>query len=92
MNGIYNKKSKIIIRYYGTIYFIAVIDEDESELGILDLIQNIVEVMDKMFENACELDILYYPDKMNALIDEIIVGGIVVETNLNEIYDQLKTN
>ena len=36
--GIYDKKCKIIIRYYGTLYFIAVIDEDESELGILDLI------------------------------------------------------
>lgn len=29
---------------------------------------------------------------MNALIDEIIVAGIVVETNLTEIYDTLKAN
>ena len=37
---------------FGALYFIAIIDEDESELGILDLIQNIVELMDKMFDNA----------------------------------------
>lgn len=73
------------MRYFGTLYFIAVIDEDESELGVLDLIQNIVDIMDKIFENACELDVLYHPDKMNALIDEIIVAGIVVETNIMEI-------
>lgn len=46
--------------------------------------------MDKIFENACELDILYHPDKMNALIDEIIVAGIVVETNIMEIQESIK--
>jgi AP-3 complex subunit sigma len=63
--GIYDKKCKIIIRYYGTLYFIVVIDEDESELGILDLTQNIVEVMDRIFESACEMDTLYYPEKVH---------------------------
>jgi hypothetical protein len=28
---------------------------------------------------------------MNALIDEVIVAGVVVETNLQEIYDTLKS-
>ncbi len=63
-DGIYDKKSKIIIRYYGTLYFIVVIDDDESELGILDLIQNIVEVMDKIFDTASEMDTLYFPEKV----------------------------
>ncbi|CAD8153702.1 unnamed protein product [Paramecium octaurelia] len=90
LDGIYDKKCKIVMRFFGTLYFIAVIDEDESELGVLDLIQNIVDLMDKIFENACELDVLYHPDKMNALIDEIIVAGIVVETNIMDIQDALK--
>ena len=59
-----DKKSKIIIRYYGTLYFIVVIDDDESELGILDLIQNIVEVMDKIFDTASEMDTLFFPEKV----------------------------
>lgn len=46
--------------------------------------------MDKIFENACELDMLYNPDKINALIDEMIVAGIVVETNIVDIIDALK--
>jgi AP-3 complex subunit sigma len=62
--GIYDKKYKIIIRFYGTLYFISIIDEDESELGILDLIQNIVEVMDKIFDSASEMDTMYYPEKV----------------------------
>ncbi len=36
--GIYDGHSKIVARKYATLYFILVIDEDESELGILDLI------------------------------------------------------
>ena len=46
--------------------------------------------MDKIYDNACELDMLYHPDKMNALIDEVLVAGIVVETNITEILDALK--
>lgn len=78
------------MRFLGTLYFILVIDEDESELGTLDFIQNIVDCMDKLFENACELDMLYHPDKINALIDEVIVGGVVVEINLTDILDAVK--
>jgi AP-3 complex subunit sigma len=36
--GIYDGQSKIVARKYATLFFILVIDEDESELGILDLI------------------------------------------------------
>ncbi|KAM3144260.1 AP-3 complex subunit sigma-1 [Paramecium bursaria] len=90
LDGIYDKKCKIIIQMFGALYFIAIIDEDESELGILDLIQNIVELMDKMFDNAQEIDMLHQPDRMNMLIDEVIVAGIVVEANLSELYDTIK--
>ena len=43
-----------------------------------------VDIMDKMFESACEMDIIYNPDKINAMVDEIIVAGVVVESNLTE--------
>jgi AP-3 complex subunit sigma len=31
--------TKLIYRHYATLYFIAVVDSQESELGVLDLIQ-----------------------------------------------------
>jgi hypothetical protein len=37
--GIYDNTSKIVARKYATLIFVIIIDEDESELGILDLIQ-----------------------------------------------------
>ena len=44
--------------------FVFVIDEAESELAVLDLIQVLVEVLDKSFENVCELDLIFNPDKV----------------------------
>jgi AP-3 complex subunit sigma len=41
-----------------------IIDEAESELAVLDLIQVFVEVLDKCFENVCELDLIFNPDKV----------------------------
>jgi hypothetical protein len=44
--------------------FVFVIDEAESELAVLDLIKVLVEVLDKSFENVCEMDLIFNPDKV----------------------------
>lgn len=56
---------RLIYRHYATLYFIFAVDESESELGILDLIQVFVESLDKSFENVCELDLIFHPDKVS---------------------------
>eukprot|EP01017_Pseudomicrothorax_dubius_P045728 TRINITY_DN7947_c0_g2_i2.p1 TRINITY_DN7947_c0_g2~~TRINITY_DN7947_c0_g2_i2.p1 ORF type:complete len:152 (-),score=40.40 TRINITY_DN7947_c0_g2_i2:113-568(-) len=89
-NGVYDGKSRIVFRTYASLHFIAVIDDFESELGTLDLLQVIVEAFDRSFDNVCELDLIFNPDKINAIIDEIICGGIVIETNLNDIVESYR--
>jgi len=37
--SIWGKDTRIIYRHYATLYFIFIVDQSESELGILDLIQ-----------------------------------------------------
>ena len=54
-------------------------------MGILDLIQVFVEALDKCFENVCELDLIFHSDKVNYILDEIIMAGMVLETNINHI-------
>ena len=71
--------------FQATLYFIFVVDSTESDLGILDLIQVFVEVLDKCFENVCELDIIFHSDKVNFVLDEIVTGGMVLETNVTNI-------
>jgi len=81
----FGKDVKLIYRHYATLYFIFAVDEAESELGILDLIQVFVESLDKCFENVCELDLIFHTDKVHYILDEIVMGGMVLETSLKEI-------
>ncbi|KAJ3290091.1 clathrin adaptor, sigma subunit/coatomer, zeta subunit [Rhizoclosmatium globosum] len=81
--------TKIIYRHYATLYFVFVVDSSESELGILDLIQVLVEVLDKAFVNVCELDLIFRPDDVSSILSEIVSGGMVLETNLPQICDVL---
>jgi AP-3 complex subunit sigma len=76
---------RLIYRHYATLYFVFAVDECESELGILDLIQVFVEALDKCFENVCELDLIFHCDKVHYILDEIIMAGMVLETSLREI-------
>lgn len=76
---------RVIYRHYATLYFVFVVDQSESELGILDLIQVFVESLDRCFENVCELDLIFHFDQVHAILNEVIQGGLVVETNINEI-------
>ena len=86
--------TKLVYRHYATLYFVFAVDELESDLGILDLIQVFVEALDKCFENVCELDLIFHSDKVHYILDEIVMAGMVLETNivtiLNGVNDQTK--
>lgn len=82
-------KTKIIYRHYATLYFIFAVDQQESDLGILDLIQVFVEALDKCFENVCELDLIFHSDRVHYILDEIIMAGMVLETNINNILQSV---
>ncbi|KAL0206224.1 hypothetical protein P9112_001531 [Eukaryota sp. TZLM1-RC] len=76
---------RLVYRHYATLYFAFLIDEAESELAILDLIQIFVECLDHLFESICELDIIFNAEKVHFLLNEMIIGGLVVETCLKTI-------
>ncbi|CAD7934019.1 unnamed protein product [Amoebophrya sp. A120] len=76
---------KIVYRHYATLYFIFLIDDAESELGVLDLLQVFVQVLDTCFENVCELDLIYHFDRVNYILDEIVMAGMVLETSIDSI-------
>ena len=58
-----------------------------------------VETLDKSFENVCELDLIFHSDKVSGylhmvgfmlfqvhyILDEIVMGGMVLETSLQDI-------
>lgn len=50
-------------------------------MAYLEFIHNLVETMDKYFENVCELDIMYNIEKAHYILDEMVMNGNIVETN-----------
>ncbi|XP_015889923.1 AP-3 complex subunit sigma [Ziziphus jujuba] len=77
--------SRIVYKHFATLYFVFVFDSSENELAMLDLIQVFVETLDKCFKNVCELDMVFNYSKMHTVLDEIILGGQVLETNSTEV-------
>ncbi|KEG03795.1 AP-3 complex subunit sigma, putative [Plasmodium vinckei vinckei] len=86
---LFGSDMKIVYRHFATLFFIFIIDSMESELGILDLIQVFVQVLDVNFENVCELDLVYNYEQINYILDEIVMGGIVLETNIDAILHSI---
>lgn len=85
-----DERWRVVYRNYATLYFVFVVDGAESELGILDLIQVFVETLDRSFENVCELDLVFHFDEVHHILAEIIQGGLVLETNVDEISQSTK--
>ena len=84
--------TKLVYRHFATLYFCILSDRSESELAMMDLIQVYVETLDRVFENVCELDLIFNSPKAHTVLDETIVGGLVLEINSQKIlnvYDEL---
>ncbi|KAJ5544595.1 AP complex mu/sigma subunit [Penicillium sp. DV-2018c] len=77
--------TQITYRTYATLSFIMISTSTESPLALIDLIQVFVEALDRMFENVCELDLIFGYETLHAVLGEMIVGGVVVETHIDKI-------
>eukprot|EP00455_Lapot_gusevi_P000102 TRINITY_DN10044_c0_g1_i2.p2 TRINITY_DN10044_c0_g1~~TRINITY_DN10044_c0_g1_i2.p2 ORF type:complete len:147 (-),score=30.08 TRINITY_DN10044_c0_g1_i2:134-574(-) len=83
---------KVIYRRYASLFFIVGVDNtgEENELGVLEFIHNLVETMDKYFENVCELDIMFNLEKAHFILDEMVMNGYIVETNKANILGPIR--
>ena len=66
------------------------IDSDDNELASLELIHLFVETLDKYFGSVCELDVVYNFYKVYTVLDELLVGGEIVETSKVNILKKLR--
>lgn len=80
-----SKSIRVIYRHFATLYFVFIVDQTESELGILDLIQVFVQVLNKCFKDVCEYDLVFHWEVLQIALEEMIQGGMVIETNINRI-------
>ncbi|XAR73867.1 hypothetical protein NMG60_11007983 [Bertholletia excelsa] len=85
VGSLFGPDTRLVYKHYATLYVVFVFDTSENELAMLDLIQVFVETLDKCFGNVCEFDIVFNYAKVHSILDEIIFGGQVLETNSTEI-------
>ena len=65
------------------------LEDDCNELSLLELIHNIVETLDKYFENVCELDIMFNIEKAHFIVDEFLMNGCLVDANRTNILSPI---
>ena len=79
------KDYKIVYKRYASLYFCCAVDPSDNELLILELIHRYVELLDKYFGSVCELDIIFNFEKAYFILDELLIGGEIQETNKKSI-------
>jgi AP-3 complex subunit sigma len=86
-----NREIRVIYRHYATLYFVFVVDQNESELGILDLIQVFVQVLNGCFRDVCELDLVFHWEVLQSALEETVQGGMVIDTSIRHILNAVDT-
>merc|ERR1711879_354164 len=85
------RQYRVIYRRYASLYFIIGTDTDDdiNELAMLEFIHTLVETLDKYFENVCELDIMFNLEKAHFILDELIMDGVIADTNKSALLNPL---
>ncbi|KAF9615763.1 hypothetical protein IFM89_026229 [Coptis chinensis] len=63
---------------------------ERNELAILEFIHLLVETMDRLFGNVCELDIMFHLEKVHFMLEEMIMNGCIVETSKSNILSPIQ--
>lgn len=84
------RNHKIIYRRYAGLYFTMCVDQSDNELSILEFIHLFVEVLDQYFGSVCELDLVFNFHKVYQILDEMVIGGEIMETSKTYVNRALK--
>ncbi|KAL6122751.1 hypothetical protein NUSPORA_00007 [Nucleospora cyclopteri] len=73
-----------VFKEYNGIYFV-IIAENENEMYLLNILNLILGLFDKFFEQLSETAFVYNFKKLQVIIDTVIVDGIVIELDEQNI-------
>jgi hypothetical protein len=74
-----------VYRRFKALFIAICIDVNDSELAYLEFIQLFVEVLDHYFGEVKELDLIFNFNMVYAILDEMIIGGEIMETSKQKI-------
>ena len=84
------RNHKIVYRRYAGLFFTLCVDAEDNELSMLEFIHLFVEVLDQYFGSVCELDLVFNFYKVYQILDEMVVGGEIMETSKSSINRAMK--
>ena len=70
----------------------ACVEKEDNELIVLDIIHHFVEVLDKYFGNVCELDLIFNFHQAYFILEEMIVGGHIIESSKKQVLKMIANN
>ncbi|GIL76867.1 hypothetical protein Vretimale_8661 [Volvox reticuliferus] len=83
------KNIKLIYKRYASLYFVCGVDAGDNELITLEIIHEFVEVLDRYFQNVCELDLIFNFHKAYYILDELLVAGELQEPSKKAIHKHI---
>eukprot|EP00347_Sterkiella_histriomuscorum_P003720 403363204 len=83
---------KIVFKRYASLYFAAGIEKEDNELIVLDVIHHFVETLDRYFGNVCELDLIFNFHQAYFILEEIIIGGFIMESSKKQVLKMIQQN
>ena len=86
------REYKLVFKRYASLYFAACVERDDNELIVLDMIHHFVEVLDRYFGNVCELDLIFNFHQSYFILEEMIVGGHLMESSKKKINSMITAN
>lgn len=81
------ENKKLVFKTYGSVFIALILDLSENELAMLDFISVMMQCFDEIFKGVCELHFIMNPEKIYYIVDEMISGGLVIETSKTEIIN-----
>ena len=81
-----------LIYRYASLYFVACVEQTDNELVVLDIIHHFVEVLDRYFSNVCELDLIFNFHQAYFILEEMIVGGFIMESSKKQALKMISCN
>lgn len=71
-------------------YFIIGIDRADNELLALEVLHQFCVVLDKYFGSVCELDLVFYFDRVYTILDELIIAGELQEPSAAHVLKAMR--
>lgn len=81
---------KLVYKRFAGLYFVVGLDHGDSELGCLEFVQLLVETLDQFFGSVSELDLIFDFHRVYAVVDEMVVGGEIVECSKQAVLAALR--